>query len=65
MCAERIEQSFTLDVATLTRTLAACINEHHTLLHNANSLKYKEVAYRMLQVRQRRNETERLTSSNL
>ena len=48
MFAERIDQSFIVNVATLTRTLAACINKYRTVLYNANSTEHKIMAHRML-----------------
>ena len=66
MFAERIDQSFIVNVAALTRTLAACINKYRTVLYmyNANSTEHKIMAHRMLQARQRRSEIEQLVSSN-
>jgi len=64
MFSERIDQSFILNIATLTRTLAACINKYRAVLYDANSTEHKIMADRMLQARQRRSEIEQLVSSN-
>ena len=62
--AERIDQSFILNIAALTRILAACINKYRAVLYDANSPEHDVIAHRMLQARQRRSEIERLVSSN-
>ncbi len=62
--SERIDQSFILNIAALTRTLAACINKYRTVLYDANSPEHKAIAQSMLEARQRRSEIGRLISSN-
>ena len=64
MFAERIDQSFIPNIAALTRILAACINKYRAVLYDTNSPEHDVIAHRMLQVRQRRSEIERLVSSN-
>ena len=64
MFSERIDQSFILNIAALTRTLAACLNKYCTVLHDSNSPGHQAIAHRMLQAQQRRSEIERLISNN-
>ena len=64
MFSERIDQSFILNIAALTRTLVACLNKHRTLLHDSNSEEHEAIAHRMLQAQQRRSGIERLISNN-
>ena len=64
MFCERIDQSFILNIATLTRTLAACLNEYHPILYDANSSEHEAIAQRMLQALHRSSEIEQLISSD-
>ena len=64
MFSERIDQSFILNIAALTRTLAACLNKYGTVFHDSNSPEHQAIAHRMLQAQQRRSEMERLISNN-
>ena len=64
MFSERIDQSFILNIATLTRTLAACLNKYRTALNDSNSSEHEAIAQQMLQVQQRRSEIQRLISNN-
>lgn len=64
MFSERIDQSFILNIATLTRTLAACLNKHRPVLNDANSSEHEAIAQRMLQARHRISEIKQLISSD-
>ena len=65
MFSERIDQSFILNIAALTRTLAACLNKYCTVLHDSNSPEHQAITHRMLQAQQRQSEIEHLISNNL